>query len=91
MRYWDDMKAGEVVELGSHTMDKERMLSFAREFDPQPFHTDPERARTSAFGGLVASGWHSAALYMRLLVDGFGRSSSEYSIRGADTLLISRW
>jgi acyl dehydratase len=71
VRYWDDMKAGEVVELGSHTMDKERMLSFAREFDPQPFHTDEKAAEASIWGGLIASGWHTGSTLMRLFYDGF--------------------
>ena len=69
MRYWDDMKAGEVVELGSHTMDKERMLSFAREFDPQPFHTDEKAAEASIWGGLIASGWHTGAMLMRMVCE----------------------
>ena len=57
MRYWEDIKKGEVFELGSHTMDKERMIAFAREFDPQPFHTDEKAAEASIWGGLIASGW----------------------------------
>ncbi len=71
--YFEDFRVGEVIELGRRTVSQDEIIRFAREFDPQPFHTDPERARDSAFGGLVASGWHSAALYMRLLVDGFVR------------------
>ncbi len=71
--YFEDFRIGEVIELGRRTVSQDEIIRFAREFDPQPFHTDPERARDSAFGGLVASGWHSAALYMRLLVDGFVR------------------
>jgi acyl dehydratase len=70
-RYFEDFRAGETIELGSRTVGAEEIIAFAREFDPQPFHIDPERARESAFGGLVASGWHTAAIYMRLSVDGF--------------------
>lgn len=70
-RYWEDFRAGEVIELGSHTFTQDGIIAFAREFDPQPFHTDPERALRTAFGGLVASGWHTASVMMRLLVDGF--------------------
>lgn len=69
--YFEDFPAGKVIELGSYVMTDERIIAFAREFDPQPFHTDPVRARDSAFGGLVASGWHTAAVYMRLVVQGF--------------------
>ena len=76
-RYFEDLRVGDVIELGRRTVSQDEIIRFAREFDPQPFHTDPERARTSAFGGLVASGWHSAALYMRLLVDGFVSTMAE--------------
>ncbi len=69
-RYFEDFHVGEVVELGSIAVSQESIIRFAQEFDPQPFHIDPEAARHSAFGGLVASGWHTASLYMRLLVDG---------------------
>jgi acyl dehydratase len=69
-RYFEDFSVGEVIELGSRTLSQESIIAFAREFDPQPFHTDPEAAKRSAFGGLIASGWHTASLYMRLLVDG---------------------
>jgi acyl dehydratase len=72
-RYFEDFRVGEVIELGAVTVTQESIIAFAQEFDPQPFHTDPVRARDSAFGGLVASGWHTASLYMRLLVDGFIR------------------
>jgi acyl dehydratase len=70
-RYFEDFRVGEVVELGSRAISEAEIIRFATEFDPQPFHVDPVRARDSAFGGLVASGWHTIALYMRLLVDGF--------------------
>jgi len=69
-RYFEDFSVGEVIELGSRTLSQESIIAFAREFDPQPFHTDPEAAKRSVFGGLIASGWHTASLYMRLLVDG---------------------
>jgi acyl dehydratase len=69
-RYFEDFRVGEVIELGSRTIGAEEIIAFAREFDPQPFHIDAERARQSVFGGLVASGWHTAAIYMRLTVDG---------------------
>jgi acyl dehydratase len=87
VRYWDDMKAGEVVELGSHTMDRERMLSFAREFDPQPFHTD-EKAAASIWGGLIASGWHTGSTLMRLFYDGFLKDAASLGSPGIDEL---RW
>jgi acyl dehydratase len=70
-RYFEDFRVGEVVPLGSRSVSEEEIIAFARQFDPQPFHTDPEQAKASVFGGLVASGWHTVALYMRLIVDGF--------------------
>ena len=70
-RYFEDFRVGEVLTLGSRTVSEAEIIDFARQFDPQPFHTDPARARASVFGGLIASGWHTASLYMRLLCDGF--------------------
>ena len=69
MRYWEDIKAGEVIELGSRTVTKEAILAFAREFDPQPFHLDGQAAKATLFGALAASGWHTAAITMKLLVE----------------------
>ncbi len=69
-RYWEDFVPGEVLELGRTVpVTQEAILAFARQFDPQYFHTDPEKAKGSIFGGLVASGWHTAAMVMRLWVD----------------------
>ncbi len=66
---FDDFEPGRVYELGSTTVSEEDILSFARQFDPQPFHVDPEAAKESVFGGLIASGWHTGAMWMRLYVD----------------------
>ena len=88
MRYWEDIKAGDVVELGSHTMDKERMLSFAREFDPQTFHTDEKAAAASVWGGLIASGWHTGSVLMRILYEGFLKDTAGLGSPGIDEL---RW
>jgi acyl dehydratase len=68
--YWEDLAPGSVRDLGTVTLAAEEIKTFARQFDPQPFHLDEEAARGSPFGGLVASGWHTAALTMRLLVGG---------------------
>ena len=88
MRYWEDIKAGDVVELGSHTMDKERMIAFAREFDPQPFHTDEKAAEATIWGGLIASGWLTGSVLMRLLCDGFLKDTAGLGSPGIDEL---RW
>jgi acyl dehydratase len=67
-QYFEDYAAGQVFNSGRLRVDREAMVAFAREFDPQPYHLDEEAGRSSVFGGLVASGWHTAALTMRLLV-----------------------
>lgn len=69
-RYLDDFAVGQVYGSGRIRVDKTQIIAFATQFDPQPFHLDEEAARQSAFGGLAASGWHTAALTMRLLVEG---------------------
>jgi acyl dehydratase len=68
--YLEDLHVGQRFVSGTHHMDEERIKQFASEFDPQPFHLDEEGAKASVFGGLAASGWHTAAVAMRLLVDG---------------------
>lgn len=68
--YLEDLHVGQRFVSGTHTMDKARIKQFAAEFDPQPFHLDDAAAKASVFGGLAASGWHTAAVAMRLLVDG---------------------
>jgi acyl dehydratase len=68
--YLDDLRVGQLFVSRSHTVDKEQIVRFAREFDPQPFHLDEEAAKRTLFEGLSASGWHTAAITMRLLVEG---------------------
>ena len=70
VRYLEDFAVGQVFNTGRLRIDKEQIFAFARQFDPQPFHVDEEAARQSPFRGLAASGWHTAALTMRLMVDG---------------------
>ncbi|HEY7793625.1 MAG TPA: MaoC family dehydratase [Gaiellaceae bacterium] len=67
--YFDDFEPGQVFELGSRTVTQDEIVDFARQWDPQPFHLDPEAAKDSVFGGLIASGWHTGAMWMRLYVD----------------------
>jgi len=68
--YLDDIKIGQRFTSGIHALDAEQIKAFARQFDPQPFHLDEAAAQNSIFQGLAASGWHTAALTMRLLVGG---------------------
>jgi acyl dehydratase len=67
-RYFEDLKVGDRFESGRYKVTEKAIIQFARKFDPQPFHLDLEAAKKSIFGGLVASGWHTAAITMRLLV-----------------------
>ncbi|WPO97666.1 MaoC family dehydratase [Pseudomonas sp. HR96] len=67
--YLDDLKVGDRFTSASTTLDAAQIKAFASQFDPQPFHLDEDAAAASFFGGLAASGWHTAALTMRLLVD----------------------
>jgi acyl dehydratase len=69
MRYFEDFHVGDSFELGPLTVTEEEIIAFAKQYDPQYFHIDPERAKDSIFGGLVASGWHTTALFMRMFVD----------------------
>jgi len=64
--YFDDLRVGQRFVTSEHRLDEEQIKVFARQFDPQPFHLDAEAAKASIFGGLVASGWHTAAVTMRL-------------------------
>jgi acyl dehydratase len=68
--YLEDLYPGMTFSGGPVTLDEEAIIAFAKEFDPQPFHTDPEAAKATIFKGLAASGWHTACATMRLLVDG---------------------
>ncbi len=68
-RYFEDYVLGAMYEFGSIRAEEEEMIQFARRYDPQSFHVDPVAARMSTFGGIIASGWFTAALVMRLLVD----------------------
>ncbi len=68
--YLEDLHVGQRFVTGSLAIDAEQIKAFARQFDPQPFHIDEEAAKQGFFGGLAASGWHTASLTMRLLVDG---------------------
>ena len=66
--YFDDLKVGDSFKTATHELDADQIKGFAQQFDPQPFHLDDAAARQSIFGGLAASGWHTAAITMRLLV-----------------------
>jgi acyl dehydratase len=88
LRYFEDYVLGTSYECGSFSVDAASIVSFAKEFDPQSFHVDPVAAADGPFGGLIASGWHTAALTMRLLVENY--LSPEASLGGAGVDEI-RW
>ena len=88
MRYLEDFHEGDVFELGEETIREQEILDFARRFDAQPFHTDPEAARKSIYGGLIASGWHTASFFMGLLVRGLIHEVASMGSDGIDEL---RW
>ena len=87
-RWFEDYVPGTVHDLGSVVVDEQEVVAFARQFDPQPFHLDQERAEKSVFGGLVASGWHTACMVMRLMVDHY---LSEVSSEGSPGIDELRW
>ena len=87
-RYFEDYEEGSVHEFGSIAVEEEEIISFGRRYDPQVFHTDPVEATKTVFGGLVASGWHTAALAMRMIVDHYLSHVASLGSPGVDEL---RW
>ncbi len=82
MNYFEDIRVGDVFEYGRHTFTADSIKAFATRFDPQPFHVDEAAAERSHFGGLVASGWHTAVAWMRLMVDFRRREDEAARARG---------
>ncbi len=87
-RYFEDYQVGEVNEFGDRLVTEQEIIEFALKYDPQPFHVDPAAARESMFGGLIASGWLTASIGMRLLVDHFISRKASIGSPGVDEL---RW
>ena len=88
MLYFEDSPPGDVRESPARTVTREEMLAFAREFDPQPFHTDEDAASATIYGGLIASGWHTVAISMRLMWDAFLADAASLGSPGVDEV---RW
>ncbi|MDQ3992333.1 MAG: MaoC family dehydratase [Actinomycetota bacterium] len=86
--FFEDFEPGHVFELGSRTVTADEIVAFGREFDPQPFHVDEEAAAASVFGGLIASGWHTSAMWMRLYVDALLAAAASMGSPGIEEL---RW
>jgi len=88
MRWFEDIQVGDTVEVGPVTVTQEEIVEFASRFDPQPFHVDPEAAANTPYGGLIASGWHTAALFMGMLVPAVMLDSASLGSPGVEEL---RW
>ena len=88
MRTFEDFPVGSTFALGPYPVSRDEVIAFAKEFDPQPFHLDDEAADPSLLGGLAASGWHSCAMMMRMMVDGFLAGSTAQGSPGVDYV---RW
>lgn len=99
--YFEDFEVGKTIEVGQRSVTEEEIIAFAKQFDPQPFHVDKEAAAKSIYGGIIASGWHTCSMMMRMMVDGIQRSSGSLGspgvdevrwlkpVRGGDTLTVS--
>lgn len=86
--YFEDFHPGQEIDLGERRVSEEEIIAFARQFDPQPFHIDREAAGASIYGGVIASGWHTCSLMMRMVVDGLMGSSASMGSPGLDGV---RW
>lgn len=89
LRHWQDIQPGETYDPKSITISRRDILDFAAEFDPQPYHLDPEAADNSIFGGLCASGWHVTSVMMRLLTDTF--MAEGIDLLGSNGVSKLRW
>lgn len=86
--YWEDFYPGRVFEAGGISLSEDEIIEFATKYDPQPFHTDRKKAEQSVFGGLIASGWQTAGICMRLLCDLYLLDSASLGSPGVDDV---RW
>jgi acyl dehydratase len=86
--YFEDFFAGQEIDLGTRTVSEDEIIAFASQFDPQPFHIDREAAAQSIYGGVIASGWHTCSMMMRMVVDGLMAKSSSMGSPGLDGV---RW
>jgi acyl dehydratase len=86
--YFDDFVPGQEIELGERTVNEDEIIAFATQFDPQPFHIDREAAAKSIYGGVIASGWHTCAMMMRIVLDNMGCEEASMGSPGLDGV---RW
>jgi len=88
MRYWEDFQVGDVAEVGPVTVSEDEIVGFAERYDPQPFHVDRVAAEASPYGGLIASGWHTTALFMGMFVRAVLLDSASLGSPGVEEI---RW
>ncbi len=86
--YFEDLVVGQTIPVGSRTVTEEEIHAFAVAFDPQPFHVDHEAAARSIYGGVIASGWHTCSMMMKLMVDNFLKEAASLGSPGVDEI---RW
>jgi acyl dehydratase len=86
MKYFEDVEIGETTRFGRYEVTREEIVDYARQFDPQPFHLDEEAARASMFGGLIASGWHTGAMFIRMVCDDMVPEAATAGSLGFDDL-----
>jgi acyl dehydratase len=86
--YFEDFYPGQDIDLGTRSVSEEEIIAFASAFDPQPFHVDKEAAAQSIYGGVIASGWHTCSMMMRMVVDGLMAKSASMGSPGLDGV---RW
>ena len=84
--FWEDFRIGQREKIGSVVVDRDEVIEFARRYDPQPFHIDEEAARKSIYGGLIASGWHTCAMVMRLMCDSYLLESASLGSPGLENV-----
>ena len=82
--YWEDFPVGKVFEYGSRQLSEQEIIDFARDWDPQRYHVDPAAAKKTPYGGLIASGWHTGCVMMRLMCDAYLSESSCVGSPGID-------
>jgi acyl dehydratase len=86
--YFEDFEPGQDIDLGTRTVTEDEIVAFARDYDPQPFHVDHDAAARSIYGGVIASGWHTCGMMMRMVVDGIMNRSASMGSPGLDGV---RW
>ena len=88
MRYFEDFNPGDIMTHDGISLSQEEIVEFASKYDPQPFHTEPAAAEKTIYGGLIASGWQTAATTMRMIYDSYLKDSSSMGSPGVDSI---RW